>query len=423
MKPEMLSETNIAVSGSDHRTGNRRCVLYLLPVAFFQRSDEPGFQVQTLNFRTAFGFVVPELHKRNMKVTLVSLNNNGRQIGYGRDFIKSTGLSRICRTFFFERKAGRGRLFPQFLQLLLNLRWLFRVMKGVRPDVVYGYNDVGTLYGVLLKLLFRFRLVYDMRGDRVNEMAVQGASPWRVRLYRLIRRLCLQKSDLVFTVSDECRDLPPGQKHLAKYNFYDAALFSFDEEEARHTRDKLGLGNRFVIVYSGTDKYYQMVAQMVEFFAGFRKVCPDAFFMINLPVRSQLFEAELQRWHLPEDSFQIFHLDQSDLNRYQTVADIALLLRDDLPLNHEAFPTKFPEYLAGGVPVLVTPHVHTLARMVQEYGLGEVWEDKEPVEKLYDRILLYRNNREKKKHCARFAREHLSWQKKASWVAGIIDSL
>ncbi|WP_234408594.1 glycosyltransferase [Marinilabilia salmonicolor] len=145
--------------------------------------------------------------------------------------------------------------------------------------------------------------------------------------------------------------------------------------------------------------------------------------MINLPVRSELFEAELQRWHLPEDSFRIFHLDQSDLNRYQTVADIALLMREDLPLNHEAFPTKFPEYLAGGVPVLVTPHVHTLAKMVHENGLGEVWEDEEPVEKLYGRILLYRNNREKKKHCARFAREHLSWQNRASWVTGILDSL
>ncbi|WP_234408593.1 glycosyltransferase [Marinilabilia salmonicolor] len=273
----MLSETNIPISKSEHRTGSRRCVLYLLPVAFFQRSDEPGFQVQTLNFRTAFGFVVPELHKRDMEVTLVSLNNNARQIVYARDFIKSTGLSWICRTFFFERKAGRGRLFPQFLQLLLNLRWLLRVMKGVRPDVVYGYNDVGTLYGVLLKLLFRFHLVYDMRGDRVNEMAVQGASSWRVRLYRLIRRLCLQKSDLVFTVSDECRDLPAGQKHLAKYNFYDAALFSFDEEESRRTKDKLGLENRFVLVYSVPINIIRWCHKWSNFLQGFEKSVPMLF--------------------------------------------------------------------------------------------------------------------------------------------------
>lgn len=404
-------------------TGSARSVLYLLPVAFFQRSDEPGFQVQTLNFRTAFGFVVPELRKRDLGVTLVSLNNNAKQIGYGRHYLNSTGLSDICHAFFFERKTGRGRLFPQFLQLLLNLRSLFRVVKEVRPDVVYGYNDVGTLYGVLLKLLFCFRLVYDMRGDRVNEMAVQGAPGWRVQLYRLIRRCCIRKSDLVFTVSDECRDLPPGQRHVAKYNFYDATIFSFDEEESVRTRDELGLKDRFVIVYSGTDKYYQMVPQMVAFFAGFREVCPDAFFMINLPVRSELFEKELRRWNLPDESFRVFHLDQAELNHYQTVADLALLIREDLPLNHEAFPTKFSEYLAGGVPVLVTPHVHTLAKMIRENGLGEVWNDGETPEALYHRILLFRNNWEQKRRCARFASEHLSWQNSASWLAGLLDTL
>jgi glycosyltransferase involved in cell wall biosynthesis len=411
------------VSKTEESAGRSRTILYLLPVAFFQKSDEPGFQVQTLNFRTAFSFMTPELRGKGMEVALVSLNNNERQIEYGRDYLAKAGLSGACRAFFFERKAGRGRLFPQLLQLLFNLRWLFQVMRHVRPDVLYGYNDVGTLYGVLLKLIFRFRLVYDMRGDRVNEMAVQGAPGWRIRLYNFIRKLCLSKSDLVFTVSDECRDLPEGQRHVAKYNFYDATLFSFNEEEARRMKEGLGLANRFVMVYSGTDKYYQMVPQMVAFFAGFRKICSDAFFMINIPLRSEVFERELQKWDLPDDSFRIFHLSQNDLNRYQTVADLALLIREDLPLNHEAFPTKFPEYLAGGVPVLVTPHVHTLASMVRENELGEVWHDEETAEDLYERLRWYRNNWQKKRDCARFAREKLSWQNNASSLAGILDSL
>ena len=64
-----------------------KSILYLLPVAFFQRFDEPGFQAQTLNFRTAFGFVLPELRKRGMEVTLVSLNNNSKQIVYGKEHL------------------------------------------------------------------------------------------------------------------------------------------------------------------------------------------------------------------------------------------------------------------------------------------------------------------------------------------------
>lgn len=402
---------------------NSRSVLYLLPVAFVQKPDEPGFQVQTLNFRTAFGFVLPELKKREMNVSLVSLNNNGPQLEHGKDYLKHTGQELSCRAFFFKRKAGRGRFFPQLIQFILNLKHIWGVLKSVRPEVVYGYNDVGTLYGLFFKIFFRFRLVYDMRGYRVNEMVVQGAPRWRIRLYSVIRNLCLKNSDLVFSVSDICKDLPKGKRHVPKYNFYDARNFFYDETAARNMRVELGLKGRFVLVYSGTDKYYQMVPEMVNFFAGFLKFCPDAYFMINLPGKSDKFLKELKNYRISDDSYGIFHLDQATLNRYQMVADLGLLIRQNWPLNHEAFPTKFSEYLASGVPVLITPNVHTLERMVRENDLGEIWYNEEETAALYERILHYRDNREAKNRCAAFARKELSWQNKASWVAGILNSL
>jgi len=400
-----------------------RSVLYLLPVAFVQQPCEPGFQVQTLNFRTAFGFVFPELKKKGLDVSVVSLNNNERQLKYGKEYLRQTGQELSCRAFFFKRKAGRGRFFPQLIQFILNLIYIRGVLRSVRPDIVYGYNDVGALYGIILKMFFRFRLIYDMRGNRVNELAVQGAPWWRIRLYRQIRNLCLKKSDLVFSVADTCKDLPVGKRYVAKYNFYDARNFFYDEVVAEDIRAELGLTGRFVLVYSGTDKYYQMVPEMVHFFAGFLEFCPDAYFMINLPGESDKFLEELNKHRIPDSSYGIFHLDQVTLNRYQMVSDLGLLIRQDLPLNHEAFPTKFSEYLASGVPVLITPNVHTLKRMVREKDLGEIWYDQEKTEDLYKRILHYRDRQDLKNRCAAFARTELSWQNKASWLAEILKSV
>ncbi len=398
-------------------------VLYLLPVAYVQQPDEPGFQVQTLNFRTAFGFVLPELKKRDMEVTLISLNNNGRQFDNGKDYMKHSGQDLSCRAFFFKRKAGRGKFLPQLIQFILNLNHLIGVMKARKPEVVYGYNDVGALYGVFLKLFFRFRLVYDMRGDRVNEIAVQGAPGWRVQLYKVIRNLCLKKSNLIFTVSDTWKDIPKGKRHISKFNFYDARNFYFDESVAIDMRAKLGLTGRFVLVYSGTEKYYQMVPEMVHFFSGFLKTCPDAYFMINLPNKSEVFLKELKKYGISDNSYGIFQLDQPTLNRYQMVANLGFLIRQDLPLNHKAFPTKFPEYLASGVPVLITPHVHTLEKMVKENELGEVWDDTEKQENLFKRILHYRDNQDAKNRCSAFARKELSWQNRAPWLAEILKSV
>jgi glycosyltransferase involved in cell wall biosynthesis len=394
-----------------------KIILFLLPVAFVQRPDEPGFQVQTQNFRTAFEFVLPELRARGMEVLLVSLNNNEQQLQNGLDYMQQTELDKHCRAWFFRRRMGRGRFFPQLVQFLFNLWLIGRILIRSKVSVLYGYNDVGTLYGAILKPFFRFRLAYDMRGDRVNEMAVQGAPIWRVNFYRRVRNLCLTSSDTVFTVSQKCIDLPPGKKHLPKYNFYNNHHFFYNPRMARQMREDLDLGDRFVFVYSGTDKYYQMVPGMVQFFARFLEVSPRAWFMINVPAKSEKFVRELRRYNVPDTSWGMFQLDQSTLNRYQMVADVAFLIREDLPLNHEAFPTKFPEYLASGVPVLITPHVHTLANMVEEYGLGEIWNEHDSETEVQKRLLKYQGNEKIKERCAAFARRELSWQSKASWLA------
>ncbi|MFW5831189.1 MAG: glycosyltransferase [Prolixibacteraceae bacterium] len=395
-------------------------ILFILPVAFVQKPDEPGFQVQTQNFRTTFGFVLPRLKQRNTNVELVSLNNTGNQLVNGKAYVRETGLNELCNIRFLERKMGRGKLFPQFAQFFLNLRYLIKLFRKSKPSVVYGYNDVGTLYGVFLKWLFGCRLIYDMRGDRVNEMAVQGAPAWRVWFYRRVRNVCLKTADLVFTVSDTCPDLPKGTRHLPKYNFFDARKFFYDSEMEDEVREELGIGERFVFVYSGTDKYYQMVPEMVRFFADFRKFCPDAWFMINTPVPSQKFADELEKNNVPPSAYGMFQLNQEMLNRYQMIGDMAFLIREDLPLNHDAFPTKFSEYLGSGVPVLITAHVHTLLSMVKDNGLGEIWHPGESVESVQERIVKYRNNKELKKRCAAFAFEYLSWQKKADWL---VDNL
>jgi glycosyltransferase involved in cell wall biosynthesis len=100
------------------------------------------------------------------------------------------------------------------------------------------------------------------------------------------------------------------------------------------------------------------------------------------------------------------------------------LLREDLPLNHHSFPTKFAEYLASGVPVIMTPYIYSIAPMVTENHLGEVIDIKNDysaeIENIYSK---YRCNLLIKNHCSQFAREELMWQKKAKFIFDKIDKL
>ena len=52
------------------------------------------------------------------------------------------------------------------------------------------------------------------------------------------------------------------------------------------------------------------------------------------------------------------------------MGDVGLLLRDDLPVNRVASPTKFAEYCLCGLPVLTTPYVGDFSEYVRQFSLG-----------------------------------------------------
>lgn len=56
-------------------------------------------------------------------------------------------------------------------------------------------------------------------------------------------------------------------------------------------------------------------------------------------------------------------------------ADLAVLIREDHPLNEVACPTKFAEYVMCGLPVLITEGLGDLSELVQRKKLGIVMKD------------------------------------------------
>lgn len=53
--------------------------------------------------------------------------------------------------------------------------------------------------------------------------------------------------------------------------------------------------------------------------------------------------------------------------------DHGLLIREDTITNRVASPTKFAEYLAAGLPILISAHIGDFSTTVREHDLGTVW--------------------------------------------------
>jgi glycosyltransferase involved in cell wall biosynthesis len=104
-------------------------------------------------------------------------------------------------------------------------------------------------------------------------------------------------------------------------------------------------------------------------------------------------------------------------------ADVGLLIRGDDLVNRVAAPTKFAEYLACGLPVVVSRGVGDTESVVRTYGVGYVIEglSDESISEVAQQIVNDRdrlNSEQSKLRCAQVAENLHSWSSQLEALLG-----
>jgi glycosyltransferase involved in cell wall biosynthesis len=388
-------------------SSNNKKILFLVFSPLFTKGG------QSKNFMNVIKHIEPEIQKNNITADIISFNNTSSE--------KTENINKISKTTFLnsykikihKRFFPSGKVLFQIAELTLNfIRTTLYIIVN-RPDIVYAYTEKALYFAAPIKKLFKFRLVYDMRGDVIDELKVRGAAKRYISILSKLYTISLNAVDLVFSVSSTF-NISSKSKFVPKFNYYDGEIFKYDESSMIKKKKELKLEDKFVFVYTGNAHYYQFLDGTIDFFSQFQKKYNDSFLIIITEFDFDKFSKLLDKYSVPKSSYMLRSLPQHEISELQQVADMGFLLRENLPLNHHSFPTKFAEYLASGVPVLMTPYIYSIAPMVAENDLGEVIEIKDDysdeIEKIY---LKYKNNPELKNHCSQYAGKELMWQKKS----------
>lgn len=143
-----------------------------------------------------------------------------------------------------------------------------------------------------------------------------------------------------------------------------------DETHRTQLRTELGIGDRFVLSYSGTVTRYQHLEDGVgAFFRAVQAVAPDTHLLCTTSDKHALTNA-LRGSGIGMSHVSVVELRQEDVAAYLSAADAGLILRAPSRMNCFSQPTKFAEYLASGVPVIVSQGTGVLPQMVEEHGAG-----------------------------------------------------
>ncbi len=289
--------------------------------------------------------------------------------GEGED-VSIPGL-RIIRIphwrFLGAVKAGPSAL-KAFLDVLLFARMVTLLLR--RPYDFVCAHEESAFFCVLLKPLFRFRLVYDMHSSLPQQLENFQFTHSRllIGLFRKLEGLCLRHADAVVTVSPALADyalarIPDSSRHwliensmLEPVRLRDScgSRGSAAAEGANETR---GLpepipSGRFIIVYAGTLEEYQGVDMLLSAFARLRALREEPLLIVvgGQPDQIRLYCAMAEELGVGADCLFTGRVDQRIARRYLRKADLLVSIRQG-GMNT---PSKIYEQLASAVPLVAT---------------------------------------------------------------------
>ena len=292
------------------------------------------------------------LVKRGDHVDVIALGKNRQP---RKDVIQGVHLFRIQRRTYNER----GRV-SYLLKLLLfffkSMLFLTRKQLQHRYDLIHVHSVPDfEVFAAWVPKLMGAKVILDIH-DLVPEFYASkfNLAPLSksFKLLAKIERVSAAFADHVVVANDIWRQRlidrsTKESKCTAIANFPDTSVFF---QQGRKKSDE-----KFIMLYPGTLNYHQGVDLAIRAFARMKDAAPNAEFHIygRGPFRDTL-AAVIAELGLEGRVFLKECVDLSQIAAIMETSDLGIVPKRKTPFGNEAFSTKTLEFMAQGVPVIVS---------------------------------------------------------------------
>lgn len=332
---------------------------------------------------------------------------------------------------------------PNFFDIRLDVQTieneidaLNRIMCENDLSVIHAQALYCARVALLLKQKYPDKLVaFDCHGVGPEEEAMSGAHPARISATEDWERRALAESDLVIFVSRAM------QRFMTrKYGFREgptAVIPCCVADGAFSWRARASLPvppNRPVLAYTGSMKPWQCGPQMICLVSQLVRLDPEIMFLcLCSSSEHQVVRELMQEYRLPEDSVIMAELSHEDVGPALRLAHAGILLRTEDPTNLVSSPVKFAEYLAAGLPVILTSRIGDSSDLATQNEVGLLLESEllslrecpqQEVQRIADFLRKSMAERDTIMHrCVEVARDHLAWHSAGECLAEAIRKI
>lgn len=256
----------------------------------------------------------------------------------------------------------RPPVLSTILDVAAGVRELWRVSRAVKPDIVHVRSYVPALIAMLGRPATGGRFVFDIRGFWPEERVEGGIWPAGGALFRIAKRCerwFFRSADAVVTLTQasvpRIQGIMGGNTAPLVVIPTCAELARFDQSAARPT------GPRVLWCGSiGTWYRFDLAAPLAR--------------ALGMQLEVLTRQTDLAREVLAQDQDQahVRTLPPAEIPSEMCARDVGLALCKDVLAMQAMAPTRFAEYMAAGMVVIVTQGLGDVERLVAEHRVGVV---------------------------------------------------
>ncbi len=364
-----------------------------------------------------------ELSREGIEVTLLSFEerlSSPEEERRQRAKLKST-LAESKIDWHYLRYHKKPSLPATVYDVLVGIVYASYVLMRKEIDVVHARNHVPAVMALVLRALFRVKVLFDMRGVMAEEYLDAGI--WKknslpFRITKWVEGKSLRKADAIVMLTRKIKDvleaespdlranpvpieIIPSCVDLAKYPPTDGTLL----------RHQLGLQDKTVMVYSGSLGGWYLTEEMVRLFAAGRSWRDRFHFLVLTQSRYELITEILQKYGIPQDAYTITTIPQEDMPAYLAAGDFAISFIKPCYSKLSSSPTKIGEYLASGLPIITNTGIGDVDDLMKGKGIGvlvDSFNSSSYDQALVEMLSLLANREEMRRRCRQAAESYLS---------------
>lgn len=330
-----------------------------------------------------------------------------------------TAIEKSIQGTFFQIPS-RLMLVEDFFLTIFLLKYYYK-NKSKYKKIIFQtrLSSIGISF-FMVRMFTKAKLIFESRAAANEESNLRNRNKKVTLKTKIIQglselseKLMIKKPQKVFCVSNALKDYYLKKHHVNGNKFTvfpgaaDASLFYLDSAIRKKVRASLAFKETdLVVIYSGRlAKKWEIPDKILSFFKSLKTKNKHAKLLLLTP--DDDLAAEMVQDFQIQDETKIVKASLEEVNQYLNASDVGLLLREDIPMNNVASPTKFAEYLMTGLPTIISHGVYDFAKNIEETGFGVVVSSLEYIsdiefQKLEKSLVLNKNN------IALWGKEHLS---------------